>query len=53
MEEATHTGSPLARPLWWRWSADARAHNASRQWMLGEAVLVSPVLEKGADQVTT
>ena len=51
MEEAHRTGSPLARPLWWHWPADALAHDASRQWLLGEAVLVSPVLEKGADQV--
>jgi len=52
MEEAHRTGSPLARPLWWRWPADPLAHNASGQWLLGNGVLVSPVLEKGADQVS-
>ena len=52
MEEAHRTGSPLARPLWWHWPADPLAHGASGQWLLGEGVLVSPVLEKGADQVT-
>ena len=51
MEEAHRTGSPLARPLWWHWPADPLAHDASGQWLLGDGVLVSPVLEQGADQV--
>ena len=51
LEEAHRTGSPLARPLWWHWPGDEQAHGAGRQWMLGDAVLVSPVLEQGADKV--
>ena len=51
LEEAHRTGSPLARPLWWHWPADPRAHDAGRQWLLGDAVLVSPVMVQGADEV--
>lgn len=52
-EESNRTGAPVARPLWWRWPADPRAHAADGQWLLGEALLVSPVMDEGADQVHT
>ena len=50
-EEANRTGAPVARPLWWHCPADPRAHAAGGQRLLGEAVLVSPVMEEAANQV--
>ncbi|MBV8303652.1 MAG: alpha-glucosidase, partial [Acidimicrobiia bacterium] len=46
--EASTTGLPLARPLWWpddRSSVLARVDDA---FLLGDALLVAPVLEQGA-----
>jgi len=48
-EESTQTGAPIIRPVWW--SAQPRDDSAltvDSQFMLGDDVLVAPVLEKGA-----
>ncbi|KAF8062771.1 Alpha-glucosidase [Scenedesmus sp. PABB004] len=37
-------GGTLARPLFFADSSDAGARNATKQWMMGEVVLVSPVI---------
>jgi Glycosyl hydrolases family 31 len=49
--EAHRTGLPVARPLFFAAPADPQARNAEEQWLLGDAVLVSPVLRQGATEV--
>jgi alpha-glucosidase (family GH31 glycosyl hydrolase) len=42
---------PVARPLFFAAPADIQARKAEEQWLLGDAVLVSPVLRQGATEV--
>lgn len=49
--EAHRTGVPVARPLFFADPADPEARQAEAQWLLGDAVLVSPVLHKGDHEV--
>ncbi|KAF8061064.1 alpha-glucosidase [Scenedesmus sp. PABB004] len=44
LARAHAVGGTLARPLLFADPSDVRARNATSQWMLGEAVLVSPVI---------
>ncbi|KAL4448263.1 hypothetical protein ABPG75_005482 [Micractinium tetrahymenae] len=49
---AAHTsGAPVMRPLWLNFPADPHTHTFDRQFMVGDALLVSPVLQQGADSV--
>lgn len=48
---AHRTGAPVARPLWAHFPADPAARTIDRQFMVGDALLVSPVLEQGASSV--
>ena len=43
------TGVPPTRPLWLAFPGDARAAAQDQQWMLGDDVLVAPVVSEGAD----
>uniref|UniRef100_A0A383VTZ3 Maltase n=1 Tax=Tetradesmus obliquus TaxID=3088 RepID=A0A383VTZ3_TETOB len=45
-------GGTLARPLLFTDSSDAAARNATAQWMLGEALLVSPVITPNTTRIT-
>ena len=45
--EAHETGLPVMRPMWLEWPEDRDAWAASEQFMLGDALLVAPVLEEG------
>ncbi|RLN95484.1 hypothetical protein BBJ28_00023001 [Nothophytophthora sp. Chile5] len=45
-------GTPIARPLLLEFPSDANSHAIDRQFMLGDALLVTPVLEEGATSVT-
>lgn len=38
-------GCPLARPLFFGWPADPNARNIDRQWLMGDSVLITPVLD--------
>ena len=49
--EAHRTGLPVARPLFFAAPADPQARKAEEQWLLGDAVLVSPVLRQGVTEV--
>lgn len=40
------TGAPIARPLFFGWPHDPVTHTADQQFMLGDSILVSPVLEE-------
>ena len=42
---ASH-GCPLARPLMLGWPGDPAARTSDRQWTMGDAVLVTPVLDQ-------
>ena len=50
MEEATRTGAPVMRPLVWEFPGDPRAADRADSFMLGEALLVAPVRERGVQE---
>ena len=50
--EAHLRGSPIARPLFFLHPADAKAVGVDRQFYLGTAVMVSPVVEEGGRNVS-
>jgi len=45
---AAKTGDPIARPLFYDHHTDDNSYLVSDQFMLGELILVAPVLEQGA-----
>lgn len=47
-EEATQTGYPIIRPVWWIAPEDETALTISTEFLLGDDVLVAPVLDKGS-----
>lgn len=47
-EESVITGSPIIRPLWWIAPLDEQALITDDQFLLGDDVLVAPVVIKGA-----
>lgn len=47
-DSAANSGLPLWRPMWLEYPNDARFRDESRQFMLGNRVLVAPVLDKHA-----
>jgi myogenesis-regulating glycosidase len=48
--EARQTGRPIAKPLFFRDSGDEKTYTIADQFLLGDRLLVAPVLEKGARQ---
>lgn len=46
--EAQDSGMPITRPLWLAYPRDAQAAAQDQQWLLGEDVLVAPVVTAGA-----
>lgn len=46
--DATRTGAPIVRPLWWTAPTDEAALTADQQFLLGDDLLVAPVVDKGA-----
>ncbi|MEV6575761.1 TIM-barrel domain-containing protein [Streptomyces sp. NPDC051577] len=47
---ARRTGAPYARPLWWGAPEDRVLRDCEDAFLLGDALLVAPVLECGADR---
>ena len=46
-----HTaGCPIARPLFFTFPADNATRNVSDQWMIGDALMVSPVIQQVRDK---
>lgn len=48
---ANATGAPIMRPLWYEFPDQADLFAEQHAYMLGSALLVAPVLEKGAAQL--
>ncbi|XP_060071304.1 myogenesis-regulating glycosidase-like [Ylistrum balloti] len=46
--EATRTGAPIIRPLWWVAPGDENAQTIDSEFLLGNDILVAPILKKGA-----
>ncbi|WP_030774648.1 glycoside hydrolase family 31 protein [Streptomyces sp. NRRL F-2664] len=44
------TGAPYVRPVWWGAPEDRRLRDCEDSFLLGDALLVAPVLECGADR---
>ncbi|MET9963813.1 glycoside hydrolase family 31 protein [Streptomyces sp. NPDC006326] len=47
---ARRTGAPYVRPLWWGAPEDRSLRDCEDAFLLGDALLVAPVLEPGADR---
>ncbi|WP_327282374.1 glycoside hydrolase family 31 protein [Streptomyces sp. NBC_01205] len=47
---ARRTGAPYVRPLWWGAPEDRALRDCEDAFLLGDALLVAPVLECGADR---
>ena len=46
-QNAVETGEPINRPVWWSDPRDETALRIEDQFMLGDEILVAPVLEEG------
>ncbi|MFF2326528.1 MULTISPECIES: glycoside hydrolase family 31 protein [unclassified Streptomyces] len=44
------TGAPYVRPLWWSAPGERALRDCEDAFLLGDALLVAPVLERGADR---
>ncbi|KAE8296488.1 SITS-binding protein SP105 [Larimichthys crocea] len=49
-EEWLMTGNPIYRPMWWLSPNDPMTFTIDDQFLIGDEVLVAPVVEKGAVQ---
>jgi alpha-glucosidase len=49
-EAACTDGTPVIRPLFWDWPDDPRVANRGDSFMLGDALLVAPVRERGVQE---
>ncbi|MGV3772497.1 MAG: TIM-barrel domain-containing protein [Verrucomicrobiales bacterium] len=47
--EAQRTGTPIMRPMSWHYQNDPVAVSAGDQFLLGESLLVAPILRQGAE----
>ncbi|MDG4859831.1 glycoside hydrolase family 31 protein, partial [Streptomyces sp. T-3] len=47
---AHRTGAPYVRPLWWCAPEDRALRDCEDAFLLGDALLVAPVLERGTDR---
>ncbi|XP_062398869.1 myogenesis-regulating glycosidase-like [Sardina pilchardus] len=45
-----HTGDPIIRPLWWIASEDEAAYKIDSQFLIGDDLMVAPVLEPGKQE---
>ncbi|WP_431041002.1 glycoside hydrolase family 31 protein [Streptomyces sp. P1-3] len=47
-EVARRTGAPYVRPVWWRQPQDRALRDCEDAFLLGDSLLVAPVVEEGA-----
>ncbi len=45
---AMDTGDPIIRPLWWIDPTDEKTYDIESEFLVGEYILVAPILDKGA-----
>ncbi len=45
--ESTRTGDPIIRPMWWKAPYDMHTFDIEDQFMIGNTVLVAPILNRG------
>ncbi|KAK1176616.1 myogenesis-regulating glycosidase-like [Acipenser oxyrinchus oxyrinchus] len=48
--EVLDTGDPIIRPLWWIAPNDENAHIVDSQFLIGDTLMVAPVLEPGKQE---
>ncbi|XP_062410317.1 myogenesis-regulating glycosidase [Sardina pilchardus] len=48
--EVLATGDPIIRPLWWIASTDETAYKIDSQFLIGDDLMVAPVLEPGKQE---
>ncbi|XP_038600083.1 myogenesis-regulating glycosidase [Tachyglossus aculeatus] len=48
--EVTDTGDPIVRPIWWISPSDETAHRVDSQFLIGDTLMVAPVLEPGKQE---
>lgn len=48
MKKSVQTGAPLNSPIWWIDPKDPIALSIDSEYLLGEEILVAPILEKGS-----
>ncbi|MBN3293834.1 MYORG glycosidase, partial [Polypterus senegalus] len=48
--EVLDTGDPIIRPLWWIAPNDPSAHKIDSQFLIGDTLMVAPVLEPGKQE---
>jgi alpha-glucosidase (family GH31 glycosyl hydrolase) len=49
-KHAVQTGEPIVRPVFWLAPSDPRALDCHDQFLIGDQLLVAPVVEKGANR---
>ncbi|KAK0710424.1 glycosyl hydrolases family 31-domain-containing protein [Apiosordaria backusii] len=49
--KASTDGTPIASPLWFFYPSDSNTFGIQTQWMLGDALLISPVVEDDSQSV--
>ncbi|XP_012528345.1 myogenesis-regulating glycosidase [Monomorium pharaonis] len=49
MQQAIENGTPVNPPIWWIDPTDSEAHKINDEYLLGESILVAPVIEEGAE----
>ncbi|KAK3346990.1 glycosyl hydrolases family 31-domain-containing protein [Lasiosphaeria hispida] len=52
MHAASTTGAPIASPLWFAYPQDANTFGIQTQWLWGDALVVSPVVNDDSQSVT-
>ncbi|KFW84119.1 putative family 31 glucosidase KIAA1161, partial [Manacus vitellinus] len=48
--EVTDTGDPIIRPIWWISPRDEATHRIDSQFLIGDTLMVAPVLEMGKQE---
>ncbi|NWX90475.1 MYORG glycosidase, partial [Nothoprocta pentlandii] len=48
--EVTDTGDPIIRPIWWISPRDEATHKIDSQFLIGDTLMVAPVLEMGKQE---